>query len=75
MLTEHGVKIAPSTYYSRVAYPMSVAELADACAANTLVDLYRLHRRLYGMRKLWHAARRAGHDWARLLTLEIERVR
>ena len=33
--------------------------------ANRLIDLYRASRRLYGVRKLWHAARRAGHDWGR----------
>jgi putative transposase len=65
VLTEHGVKIAPSTYYQRAACPVSAAELADAYAANTLIDLYRTSRQLYGVRKLWHAARRAGHDWGR----------
>ncbi len=65
MLTEHGIKIAPSTYYARVKAPVSAAELADAYAANVLVDLYRVHRGLYGVRKLWHAARRAGHPWGR----------
>lgn len=65
MLTEHGVKIAPSTYYARVACPVSAAELADAYAANTLVDLYRANRRVYGVRKLWHTARRAGYPWGR----------
>ena len=65
MLTEHGITIAPSTYYARRAAPVSAAELADAYAANTLVDLYRAHRGLYGVRKLWHAARRAGHRWGR----------
>jgi transposase InsO family protein len=65
VLTEHGVKIAPSTYYARRAAPVSAAVLADAYAANTLVDLHRAHRRLYGVRKLWHAARRAGHAWGR----------
>jgi putative transposase len=44
---------------------VSTAELADAWAANTLVDLYRANRGLYGARKLWHAARRAGHPWGR----------
>jgi putative transposase len=57
--------IAPSTYYARRTAPVSAAELADAYAANTLVDLYRAHRGLYGVRKLWHAARRAGHPWGR----------
>jgi putative transposase len=57
--------IAPSTYYQRSACPVSAAELADAHAANALVDLYRAHRGVYGVRKLWHAARRAGHAWGR----------
>ena len=65
MLTEHGIKIAPSTYYARVSCPVSAAELADAYAANTLVGLYRKNRGLYGVRKLWHTARRAGHRWGR----------
>src|SRR3954471_22807610 len=55
----------PSTYYARRTSPVSAAELADAYAANVLVDLYRAHRGLYGVRKLWHAARRAGHPWGR----------
>jgi putative transposase len=57
--------IAPSTYYERVICPVSAAELADAYAANTLVGLYRANRSLYGVRKLWHTARRAGHRWGR----------
>ena len=65
MLTEHGMPIAPSTYYDRRKSPVSDAELADAWAANTLVDLSRTNRGVYGVRKLWHAARRAGHRWGR----------
>jgi putative transposase len=65
VLSEHGITIAPSTYYARVKTPVSPAKLADAYAANTLVDLYRANRRVYGVRKLWHAARRAGHRWGR----------
>jgi putative transposase len=57
--------IAPSTYYQRAVCPVSAAELTDAYAANTLVDLYRANRSLYGVRKLWHTARRAGHPWGR----------
>ncbi|MDB5716391.1 MAG: integrase [Sphingomonadales bacterium] len=57
--------IAPITYYARLKVPVSAAELADAYAADTLVNLYRAHRGLYGVRKLWHAARRAGHPWGR----------
>src|SRR4051794_15294558 len=57
--------IAPSSYYDRRMAPVPPAALADAYAANTLVDLYRANRRVYGVRKLWHAARRAGHRWGR----------
>jgi putative transposase len=65
VLTDHGMPIAPSTVHSRAASPVSAAELADAYAANTLVDLHRRNRGLYGVRKLWHTARRAGHAWGR----------
>ena len=41
---------------------MSPRELADACAANALLDCFRANREVYGVRKLWHALRREGHD-------------
>lgn len=60
MLFEHDVTIAPSTYYKWRACPMSQAELEEAYLVNDLVDLYRKNKRVYGVRKLWRAARRAG---------------
>ena len=61
-----GVQIAPSTYYAaKQQGPMSAAALVEAYDANTLFDVWVANRRLYGVRKLWHAARRAGHDWGR----------
>lgn len=67
MLTEHGVQIAPSTYYAHAerGFGPSEAELADAYAAHTLFALWVKNRGLYGQLKLWHTARRAGHDWGR----------
>jgi putative transposase len=67
VLTEHGVPIAPSTYYAHAArgFGPSVAELEDAYAANDLYRLWTRNRRLYGRRKLWKAARRAGLDLGR----------
>jgi putative transposase len=60
VLTEHGIKIAPSTYYATKGQgPISAAALADAYAANTVFDLWVANRRVYGVRKLWHAAKRA----------------
>jgi len=44
VLTERGIKIAPSAYYDRMKRPVSDADLADAWAANPLVDLYRANR-------------------------------
>jgi putative transposase len=67
VLSQHGIKVAPSTYYAHQArgFGPTDAELADAFAANTLLDLWVANKRLYGRRKLWKAARRAGHDWGR----------
>lgn len=65
-LSELGAAIAPSTYYAvKQRGPVSEAELADAYDANTLFELWVANRRVYGVRKLWHAAKRAGHDWGR----------
>ncbi|MER7453394.1 IS3 family transposase [Nocardia beijingensis] len=65
VLTEHGVKIAPSTYYAAKKRGISDATLADAHAANAVFDLWRANRCVYGVRKLWHAARRVGHNLGR----------
>lgn len=59
VLTEHGLRIAPSTYYATKQRGMvSEAVLAEAYAANAVFDLWVANRRVYGVRKLWHAARR-----------------
>ena len=61
-----GVQIAPSTYYAaKQQGPVSAADLDDAYDANTLFDLWVANRGVYGVRKLWHAAKRAGHGWGR----------
>jgi putative transposase len=60
VLSAHGTTIAPSTYYATIDTRVPPSDLQDAYAANTLVDLHRANRGVYGRRKLWHAARRAG---------------
>lgn len=62
VLNEHGVTIAPSTYYEYAArdFGPTAADLFEACAANELYDLWVANRRLYGQHKLWKAAHRAG---------------
>jgi len=66
VLTEHGMQIAPSTYYAaKKRGHVSAAALAEAYAANTVHRLYVANRRLYGVRKMWHAMKRAGHNVGR----------
>ena len=60
MLSEHGMKIAPQTYYRWLACPVRPAELEEAHLVNAIVDIYRHNKYVYGVRKMWHAARRAG---------------
>ena len=61
VLSEHGMQIAPSTYYAALKTRVSASDLADAYLVNALVDLYRVNRSVYGCRKLWHQLRRGGH--------------
>jgi hypothetical protein len=74
VLTEHGTPIAPSTYHAATATPVSPRDLADAYLTNALVDVYKANRRVNGVRKLWHALRRAGHDIGRDQTARLMRT-
>lgn len=66
VLTEHEVQIAPSTYYAATQRGhISSAALREAYAANTVHDLFTGNRRLDGVRKMWRAMTRAGHDVGR----------
>ena len=65
VLSEHGVTIAPSTYYAHKAHPVSDAVLEEAYLVNALVTLWQENWGVYGVRKMWHAARRAGLDVGR----------
>jgi transposase InsO family protein len=65
VLTEHGVPIASSTYFAAKADPVTEARWAQAHQVNTLVGLYRRNRSVCGVRKMWRAMRRAGHQVGR----------
>src|SRR5215212_6698431 len=65
VLAEAGISIAPSTYYARSKTPLTDVELDEAYLANQLRSLWQNNWGVYGARKLWHAARRAGHDIGR----------
>jgi putative transposase len=60
VLTGHGVPIAPTTFYAHKKTPVSDADLDDAYLVNEMIDLYRANKKLYGIRKMWHAMRRKG---------------
>ncbi len=63
VLTEHGCKIAPSTYYAHRSRPRSARSVSDE---TPLVQIRRVHtdptigRGLCGVRKVWHQLRREG---------------
>ncbi|SNT53617.1 Transposase InsO and inactivated derivatives [Rhodococcoides kyotonense] len=66
VLKEHGIKIAPSTYYAaKKRGTVSAAALDEAYAANTVHCHFVANRRLYGVRKMWHSMKRSGHSVGR----------
>ena len=74
VLTEHGMPIAPSTYYAHRACPVSPAALQEAYLANALVTLHQANWGVYGARKLWLAARRNGIDVGRDQVARLMRI-
>ena len=68
VLVEHGVAIAPSTYYAAKKRSPSARSIADA---ELLVEIRRVHssraigRGLYGARKVWHQLRHEGFTGGR----------
>ena len=59
------LQVAPSTYYAAKSRPLSARAVRDACLIPILVAIWKANFRVYGVRKLWKAARRAGHDVGR----------
>lgn len=59
------LQLAPSTYYAAKTRPPSARATRDAELGPALVELWKANYSVYGVRKLWHAARRAGHDLGR----------
>jgi len=59
------LQVAPSTYYSAKARPLSPRAVRDAVMLPILLALWVTNRKVYGAHKLWKAAGRAGHDIGR----------
>ena len=60
-----GCSIAPSTYYAARSRPPSARRERDLVLMPMLLALWVANYRVYGARKLWLAARRAGHEIGR----------
>ena len=67
VLNEHEYTISPATFYRFQArgFGPTPAELDEAYTAHRLFELWRANRRVYGRRKLWKAAHRAGWNIGR----------
>jgi putative transposase len=59
------LQVAPSTYYAAKKRPASARAMRDAVMLPILLALFHANYSVYGARKLWKAAKRAGHDIGR----------
>ena len=68
------LQVAPSTYYAARNRPPSARARRDAELVPLLVKLWKDNYEVYGLRKLWKAARRAGIDVGRDQTARLMRA-
>ena len=67
------LQVAPSTYYAARDRAPSARTLSDAVLSGELYSLWEKNRKVYGVRKLWKAARRSGIDIGRDQTARLMR--
>ena len=65
VLSEHGLPIAPSTYYAHVNRAATVREHRDALLLNEIRRVHADNYGVYGARKVWLALNREGIPVAR----------
>jgi putative transposase len=65
VLTEFGLKIAPSTYYAALTRPVSKRAVRDEELMKLIDKIYRENYSVYGARKVWWQLRRDGVDVGR----------
>ena len=68
------MQVAPSTYYAAKARVPSARAQSDAVLRPAVRQLWEDNYRVYGARKIWKAARRAGHDVGRDQVARLMRV-
>jgi transposase InsO family protein len=69
-----GMQVAASTYYAAKTRGPSARAVRDEQLTARLVELWEANYRVYGVRKLWKAARRAGIDIGRDQTARLMRA-
>jgi putative transposase len=60
VLTDYGIKIAPSTYYAARSRPKSRRAVEDEKLMEEIQRVYEENYRVYGARKIWHQLQRDG---------------
>ncbi|MGH7429480.1 MAG: IS3 family transposase [Candidatus Methylomirabilaceae bacterium] len=65
MLTEHGTRIAPSTYYAAIKAGPSKRELSDRKMIEVIKKIHAANFSVYGVHKMWKKLLREGHDIGR----------
>lgn len=65
LLSQHDVKIVPSTYYDARGHGPSPRELPDERSKPIVLATWQKQRKVLGARKLWLRLRSEGHDIAR----------
>ena len=68
------LQVAPSTYWTAKRRPPSQRSVRDAKMMPILLALWQANYCVYGARKLWIAARRAGHDIGRDQTARLMKM-
>jgi len=68
------LQVAPSTYYNNKSRPLSARAVRDAMLMPILLALFQANYSVYGARKLWISARRAGYDIGRDQTARLMKV-
>jgi putative transposase len=65
VLTEFGIKIAPSTYYAALTRPPSRREIDDEILMKEIRRVYGENYRVYGAKKMWRELHREGIEVGR----------
>lgn len=76
VLSEHGVPIAPSTYYAHKTRPRSARSVRDTELKKVIAEVHADRtkgRGVAGYRKMWHLLRRDGHPVARCTVARLMR--